>query len=175
MGDFNVNLINCNEDGNASNFLHAILSHFIHPFITTPTRIPRNTKTQTDNIFYKKPLNDIMFGNLSSISSDYHLQFLIKPLNFTKISTQMIYRQRYYKNVDKLQFRADLIKVNWDSFSHDSNPNAALGNFLKIVEKQLGKDAMVAETLQKYVFIFNTFLSKKLYIFIFNQKNIFLL
>ena len=34
---------------------------------------------------------------------------------------------------------------------------------------------MVAEMLQKYFFIFNVFLSKKLYIFIFNEKNIFLL
>ena len=31
---------------------------------------------------------------------------------------------------------------------------------------------MVAEMLQKYIFTFNTFLSKKLYIFIFNEKKI---
>ena len=31
---------------------------------------------------------------------------------------------------------------------------------------------MVAEMLQKHIFIFNVFLSKKPYIFIFNQKNI---
>ena len=34
---------------------------------------------------------------------------------------------------------------------------------------------MVAEMLQKYIFIFNIFLSKKLCIFLFNQKNIFVL
>ena len=32
---------------------------------------------------------------------------------------------------------------------------------------------MVAEILQEYIFVFNTFLSKKLYIFIFNQKKNF--
>ena len=70
MGDFNVNLINCNGDKNISNFLDTMFFHSFLPFITTPTRITRNTKTLIDNIFYNKPLNDIMSGNLSSIISD---------------------------------------------------------------------------------------------------------
>ena len=53
----------------------------------------------------------------------------------------MVYRQRCYKNFDKLQFRVDLIKVNWGSFCHDPDPNSAVENFLKIVEKLLDKHA----------------------------------
>ena len=115
MGDFNVNLINCNNDKNTSNFLDAMLSHFFLPFITTPTRITRNTKTLIDIIFYNEPLNDIMSGNLSSIIPDPLIQFLIEPSKFTKKSPQIVYRQRCYKIFDKLQFRVDLIKVNWGS------------------------------------------------------------
>ena len=48
MGDFNVNLINCNDDRNISNILDAMLSHSLLPFITTPTRITINTKKLTD-------------------------------------------------------------------------------------------------------------------------------
>ena len=44
----------------------------------------------------------------------------------------MGYRQRYYKDFDKLQFRAVLIKINWGSFCHDPDPNSALEHFLKI-------------------------------------------
>ena len=51
MGDFNANLINCNDDKNISNFLGTMLSHPCLPFITTPTRITRNTKTLIGNIF----------------------------------------------------------------------------------------------------------------------------
>ena len=36
------------------------------PFTTTPSRITKNTITTIDNIFYNKPLNNIMSGNLSS-------------------------------------------------------------------------------------------------------------
>ena len=48
MGDFNVNLINCNDDRNISNFLDAMLSHSLLYFITIPTRITINTKTLID-------------------------------------------------------------------------------------------------------------------------------
>ena len=88
-----------------------MLSHFFLSFTTTATRITRNTKTLIDNIFYNKPLNDIMSGNLSSIISDHLIQFLTEPSQFTKKSPQMIYRQRCYKNFEKLQFRVDLIKI----------------------------------------------------------------
>ena len=108
----------------ASNFLDTILSQYILPFITTPTRITRNTETLIDNIFYNKPLNDIMSGNLSSIISDHLIQFLIEPSKFTEKSPQMVYKQRCYKNFDKLQFRADLIKVNWGSFCHNPDLNS---------------------------------------------------
>ena len=99
MGDLNVNLINCNDDKNISNFLETMRSHSFLPFITNPTRITRNTKTLIDNIFYNKPLNDIMSGNLSSIISDHLIEFLIEPSKLTEKSLQMVYKQRCYKNI----------------------------------------------------------------------------
>ena len=53
----------------------------------------------------------------------------------------MINRQRCYKIFDKLKFKADLVKVNWDGFCLTSNPNDALTHFLKIVNKLLDKHA----------------------------------
>ena len=53
----------------------------------------------------------------------------------------MINRKRRYKNFDKLKFKADLAKVNWDGFCLTSNPNDALAHFLKIVNKPLDKHA----------------------------------
>ena len=138
MGDFNVNLM---KKILVTFLILCFLSHSFLSFITIPTRITRNTKTLTDNIFYNKTLNGIMSGNLISIISDHLIQFLIELSNFTKKSSQMIHRQRCYKNFNKLQFRADLIKVNWDSFCKNLNPNSALENFLKIAEKLLDKHA----------------------------------
>ena len=85
MGDFNINLINYNDDKNTGNFLDTMFSQSFLPYITTPTRITRNTKTLIDNIYYNKPLNNIISGNLSSIISDHLIQFLIEPRFFRKI------------------------------------------------------------------------------------------
>ena len=70
MGDFNINLINYNYDKNTGNFFDTRFSQSFLPYITTPTRITRNTKTLIDNIYYSKPLNSIISGNLSGIISD---------------------------------------------------------------------------------------------------------
>ena len=110
MGDFNINLINYNDDKNTGNFLDTMFSQSFLPYITTPTRITRNTKTLIDN----KHLNNIISGNLSSIISDHFIQFLIEPLDFLEKSSKMRNSQRCFKNSDKLKFKADLVKVNWD-------------------------------------------------------------
>ena len=121
MGNFIINLINYNDGKNTGNFLDTIFSQSFLPYIiTTPTRITRNTKTLINSIYYNKPLNNIISGNLSRI---------------------MINRQRCYENFDILKFKADLVKVNWDGFCLISNPNYALSHFLNIVNKLLDKHA----------------------------------
>ena len=141
MGDFNINLITYNDDKNTGNFLDTMFSQSFLPYITTPTRITRNTKTFIDNIYYNKPLNSIISGNLSSIISDKLIQFLIEAIDFSEKSSKMINRQRCYKNFDKLKFKADLVKFNWDGFCLTSNPNDSLAHFLKILNKLLDKHA----------------------------------
>ena len=74
MDDFNINLINYNDDKNAGNFLDTMFLQSFLPYIITPTRITRNTKTLIDNTYYNKSLNNIISGNISSIIFD-HLHF----------------------------------------------------------------------------------------------------
>ena len=133
MGDFNINLITYNGDKNTGIFLNTMFSQSFLPYITTPTRITRNTKTLIDNTYYNKPLNKIISGNLSSIISDHLFQFSTEPLYFSQKLSKIINRQRYYKNFDKLKFKTDLVKINWDGFCLNSNPNDALAHFLKII------------------------------------------
>ena len=66
-GDFNINLINYNDENHTGNFLDTMFSQSFLPYIITPTRIPRNTKTLIDSIFYNKALNNDISGNRSSI------------------------------------------------------------------------------------------------------------
>ena len=61
-------------------------------------------------------------------------------------------------------------RLNVNTINH-----SAKSSFNKVILRILESLAMLAEMLQKYLFIFNVFLSKKLYIFTFNEKNIFVL
>ena len=103
MGDFNINLINYNADKHTSNFLDTMFSQSFLPYITTPTRITRNTKTLIDNIFHNKVLNNIISGNLSSIISDHLIQFLIEPADFSEKLSKTLNRQRCYKKIWQTQ------------------------------------------------------------------------
>ena len=115
MDDFNVNLKNHNEYRNISIFFDAMLSHSFLLFITTLTRITRNSKTLMYNILNKPP-DGIMSGHISSIS-DHFIQLLIEPSHFTIKSLHMVYRKSYYKYFNKLQFRADSLKLNGTVFA----------------------------------------------------------
>ena len=96
--DFNINWINYNDHKNTGNFLHTIYSQSLLPYITTPPRITRHTKTLIGNIYHNKPLDNIISGNLSSINSEHLIQFLIEPIDFSEKSPKMINRQRLYKH-----------------------------------------------------------------------------
>ena len=75
------------------------------------------------NIYYNKPLNNIFSENLSSIISDHLIQFLIEPLDSSEKSSKVINKQRCYKNFDKLKFKGEFVKVNWDGFCLTSDPS----------------------------------------------------
>ena len=141
MGDFNINLINYNNDKHSGHFFDTMLSQSFLPYITTLIRITRNTKTLIDNIFYNKAFNNIISGNLSSIITDHWIQFLTESSDFSDKSSKAIDRQRCYKLFNKLKFKEDLVKVNSDGFCLNANPNDAVVHFLKIVNKLLVKHA----------------------------------
>ena len=109
MGDFNVNLVNYNDDKNTGNFLDTMFSQSFLPYITISTRITRNTKTLIDNIYFNKPLNNVISGNLSSIISDHLIQFLIEPSDFSEKSSKTLNRQRCI--LTNLSLRLNLLKL----------------------------------------------------------------
>ena len=67
MGDFNINLLNTDTDHNVSDFYDilsilfyqlfqffcSLFSNFFAPYILQQTRLTKDSKTLTDNIFFK--------------------------------------------------------------------------------------------------------------------------
>ena len=89
MGDFNINLLNCNNDKDTTTFLDTMFSNFCSPFITLPARAGNTSETLIDNIFYNKPLNnDMIAGNLCSVISDHLIQFLVESSSYMHNSSK---------------------------------------------------------------------------------------
>ena len=112
MGDFNINLLNYNNDKDATTFLDTMFSNSFSPFITFPTRVGNISETLIDNIFYNKPLNDMIAGNLCPVISDHLIQLLVEPSSFIHNISKEKITKRCYKKFDKEKFKSDLGKVN---------------------------------------------------------------
>ena len=117
MGDFNINLPNCNNDEDTTAFLDTIFSISFSLVINMHTRVANTSETLIDNIFYNKPLNNNMIdGNLCSVISDYLIQFLIEPSSYMHNSSKEKIIKTSYKNYNKEKLKADLAKVSWQKF-----------------------------------------------------------
>ena len=93
LGDFNVDLMNIENNPIISNYFDIFSSHCFIPHILYPTRVAHKisqditTKTLIDNIFS----NSINYaagvsGNITFAISDHLAQFLIIPIDFDKKS-----------------------------------------------------------------------------------------
>ena len=142
MGDFNINLLNYNNDKDTTAFLDTMFSNSFSPFITLPTRVGNTSETLRDNIFYNKPLNnDIIAGNLCSVISDHLIQFLVETSFYMHNSSKEKITKRRYKKFHKEKFKSDLGKVNWQKHCSKPDPNVFMEHFLKIVPALLDRHA----------------------------------
>ena len=141
MGDFNINLLNFNNNKDTTTFLDTMFSNSFSPFITLPTRVGNTSETLIDNICYKKPLNnDMIAGNLCSVTSDHLIQFLVEPSSYMHNSSKEK-TKRCYEKFNKEKLQSDLGKVNWQKHCNNLDPNVAMEHFLKIVRVLLDRHA----------------------------------
>ena len=76
LGDYNINLLNCESDKNTSTFLELMLYFSFMPQIMNPTRITPRSQTLIDNIFYNEVQPKIIPGNITTDISDDLTQFI---------------------------------------------------------------------------------------------------
>ena len=71
LGDYNINLLNCDSDKNTCVFLELMLSFFFLQRIIKPTRITLRSETLTDNMLINELLSNIVAGNITTDISDH--------------------------------------------------------------------------------------------------------
>ena len=112
-GDFNFDLSNTSHNGSQL-FFETMMSNFLRPTITLPTKINSTRNTIIDNIFTNQITPGAVSGNLCISISDHLPSFLLLPrANKYHTSRHTTYK-RDTKNFDRENFILDFLDIDWD-------------------------------------------------------------
>ena len=115
-GDFNYDLLNVSKHNETFSFFDTMMSNFLLPLITIPTKINSGTNTLIDNIFTNHLHPDMKSGNLSIKISDHLPSFMIVP---TQNQNHLPKKQNLYtrkcKNFDRENFLLDYFEIDWNA------------------------------------------------------------
>ena len=118
MGDFNINLLNCESHPESNDFLIMLNSFFLLPYILQPTRISERSATLNDNIFVSTYAMNAISGNLVSKISDHLPQLLI--VDNLKVNYKVLnYYNNDFSKFDEEEFINDFSLLDWNNISSD--------------------------------------------------------
>ena len=75
MGDFNINLLECEHHNDTNNFVNSMVSHYLLPYILHPTRVTDHSATVIDNIFSNVTDFETVSGNIFNQMADHYSVF----------------------------------------------------------------------------------------------------
>ena len=140
-GDFNLNLLNSDNDAAPLYFVNCMSTLSLIPVITKPTRITNSPEAASasliDNIFTTAPYNFQSGIIISDISDHFPIFYIRKKIagdkfpNNTPQSTVIKYRNFNDQSLDAL--RHDLSNQNFQSVVQNSNPDDAIKEFSDIL------------------------------------------
>ena len=110
ISDFNVDLLKCEDNADAADFLDKIYSTSLIPQITSPTRIKARSKTLIDNIFSTDANAETFSGNIVINISDHFAQFFSFPVKQTPHKKKQKIYKRNHKNFNAGHF-IDLVTL----------------------------------------------------------------
>jgi hypothetical protein len=132
VGDFNINLLNFNENSKIRDFLDLHLSNNLVPQITVPTRVTDSSATLIDHIYTNLDNDKLTAGTLLTDITDHHCNFLLinKWKNDPNKEPKYItYRKFNESNIESLNNA--LSNTDWSSVLACSNPNVAYDLFIQ--------------------------------------------
>ena len=112
-GDFNFDLLNVSTHNETFSFFDTMMSNFLLPLITIPTKINTGTSTLIDNIFTNHLHPDMKTGNLTVKISDHLPSFMIVPRqNQNHLPKKHNLYSQKCKNFDQENFVHDYFEID---------------------------------------------------------------
>ena len=152
-GDFNFDLLNVASHNETFEFFDTMMSNFLLPVITLPTKINRGVNTLIDNIFTNHLHPDTKSGNLEVNLSDGHLpSFMIMPRqNQNHLPKKHNIYTRKSKTFSRENFILDYINIDWDEVidTNRNDVNFSMDNFLSKFNELLDSHMPLRKLTQK--------------------------
>ena len=133
-GDFNMNLLDFEQNKKVQYFLNIMFGHSMMPVINKLTRVTKNTATAIDHIFINSvTTTKFKTGIIKSDFSDRFPIFFVADCNIhIKETKERFLFRRDLSDISGEKFKYKLRTVSWDIITNSSDTNKAYDNFIEI-------------------------------------------
>ena len=137
MGDFNINLLLCNEQSFPKDLLESMSSASFLPLITKPTRITDHSASLIDNIFTNiQPLPES--GILLSDMTDHFSVFTYFSFkNKVNHLHDDLYAPRRWKQEDFERLKESLRTVDWSRVYNENDVTSCYDLFIDVLNEHI--------------------------------------
>ena len=137
LGDYNLNVLDYNNNTKVKNFFNMMFSHDIFSLINKPTRATKHTATAIDNIFTNNFFNTNLKTGIikTDVSDHFEIFFTDSDTDITSYPQETIFKKRILANTKINNFRTKLCNINWSDVLTLKNPNNSYNLFIKIFSK----------------------------------------
>ena len=143
-GDFNINLLNHNKNGDIQSYMNAVLTTDFLPAILMPTRITGYSATLIDHIYVHQPgtgnSHRIMAGNFYADITDHLPNFLLLSSDEeanSRYNDRKMIRLMTQKHME--EFRNKIQEVKWENVTNKTDAELAYNNFVATILLQFEK------------------------------------
>ena len=145
-GDFNIDLLNPNNNIQIDEFSAAMYSMGLYPTITKPTRITPHSATIIDNIYTNNMENNIVSGIFMNDISDHLPVFAIYDCNYSMKKEVVTKTYRRVRTEEALNsFQRDLLLQDWRNVYEAENVDIAYEHFLNVFIYYYNKNCPIVE------------------------------
>ena len=129
MGDYNINLLNCDKHSPTEDFINTMFLHSFFPTINKPTRVTATSATLIDNIFSNDFEQESLFHGIfyTDISDHYPIFFIDSSKKIKNEQKEIKFRDFSHRNVSC--FLDKLHSVDWGPVLCCTDPAHAYTTF----------------------------------------------